>query len=118
MAAAAHDIGRAEHDEITGVVCRARGFLVDWKFGDPNALCAKCLTHRRTFIVMRQHSDAGVSRRFRQPRDRCRDVVTAGNDACYQTIERLARKTSAFDDTASFLRLWKNGLGWVPLGSV
>ena len=38
MAAAAHDVGRAEHDEITGFGGLARGFLVDRKFRDVDAL--------------------------------------------------------------------------------
>jgi len=38
MAAAAHDIGRAEHDETAGFGGRARGFLIDRKFRNGNAL--------------------------------------------------------------------------------
>jgi hypothetical protein len=101
MAAAAHDVGCAEHDEIAGLNRLARGFLVDRKLGDADALRPKCLSHLRAVIVMRQHRDVCVSRSLGQPRDRCGDVVTSGNDTLHQGIERLVRKTGAFDHTAA-----------------
>ena len=59
MAAAAHDIGRAEHNEITPLSGFARGFLIDRKFGDADALCPKAPSHRRACIVMREHAHIG-----------------------------------------------------------
>src|SRR3979409_635741 len=38
----------------------------------------------RGFVFVREHFDVGGSRRFRQSRDRCGDVMTAGNDALHQ----------------------------------
>ena len=58
---------------------------------------------------MRQHSDAGRSRRLRQPCDRCRDLVASRNDALDQLVEGLARETSTFDHAAALLRLRKAG---------
>ncbi len=87
MAAAAHDIGRAEHDEITAFGGFARGFLIDRKFGD--ALCPKCLSHRRACIVMRKHPHIGRTRYLRESRDRRRDIMRATDDAPNQSIEFL-----------------------------
>ena len=41
MAAAAHDIGRAEHDGVAARRRLARGLLVDGKFGDRRRPCAR-----------------------------------------------------------------------------
>jgi hypothetical protein len=89
MAAAAHDIGCTEHDRIAGLGRLARGFFVDRKFGDADALRAKCLSHGGARIVVREHFYAGHPRCFRQPRDRGRDVAGARDDALHQAIEFL-----------------------------
>jgi hypothetical protein len=54
---------------------------------------------------MRQHSNVGVTRHLRQPGDRCRDVIGAGDDACHQRIEGVARKPGALDHAAALVRL-------------
>src|ERR1700716_4005620 len=96
MAAAAHDVGRAEHDEITAPSRLACSFLVDGKFGDADALSTKCLSHRRALIVVREHPHIGGTRYSRQSRNRCRNVISARNDALHQVnawLERPVRST-------------------------
>src|SRR5260370_31418594 len=104
MAAAAYDIGRAEHDEITGLSRFACGFFIDREFGDAYPLHPKPPSHARAFIVMRQHFYVSVSRSFGQPRDRCANAIAARDDALHQIIERLSRKTGTVDHGASMLR--------------
>lgn len=69
MAAAAHHVGRAEHDEVSAPGRLARGFFIDRKFRDADAQRAKCPPHFRRVVVMRQHADAAVADRFGKARN-------------------------------------------------
>jgi hypothetical protein len=103
--AAAHHVGRAEHDEVTGLGRLARGFLVDRKFGDVDALRPKCPSLRRAFVVVREHPHPGIARNSGEPRDRGRHVVTAGNDTLYQAIEFLVGYAAALHHLRTLPRL-------------
>ena len=106
-------LGAPKHDEITGFGSVAGGFLVDRKFGDGNALRAKALPHRRAFVVVREHPDACGARRLRQPGNRRRHVMAAGDDALHQAVERLIGEPRALDHSAALQRLGEAGDGRV-----
>ncbi len=109
MAAAAHDIGRAEHNEITPLSGFARGFLIDRKFGDADALCPKAPSHRRACIVMREHPHIGRTRNSRKTRDRVRHFIAARHHVGDETVELLAGKAAALHHAGAFLRLVEIG---------
>src|ERR1700754_5342044 len=104
MAAAAHDVWRAEHDEIAAAGRLARGFLVDRKFGNADALGAECLSHLWSCIVVREHSYIGRTRDACQPLDGFRDFIALRQDVRYQTIEFFVRDAAALHHLGTLLR--------------
>ena len=56
-----------------------------------DALRAKCSSHRRGVVVMRQHPYVGRAGGLRQSRDRGRHVVGARSHAIDQSVELIAR---------------------------
>ena len=54
---------------------------------------------------MGKHFDIGRARHFRQPRDRCRHVIGARDDAVDQFVERCAGQPGALDHAVALLRL-------------
>jgi hypothetical protein len=97
MAAAAHDIGRAEYDRVAARRCFARGCLVHRKFGNRDTLCAKRPSLLRRFVIMREHPHAALARDRCQTRDRSGNLVGAGQLALHLVLERLVRESRAFD---------------------
>src|SRR5258707_235254 len=111
MAAAAHDIWRAEHDEITGLTRLACRFLVNPKFRNADTLRSKCLSHGPACIVVRGHPHIGETRYSSQACDRTRHFVAAAHDERDQSIESLAGKATALYHASPFLRLVETSNG-------
>jgi hypothetical protein len=90
VAAAAHDIGRAVYDGIAAACGLARRLFVHRKLGNPGALCAIGLPHRRAVVVVREHAHAGCHRDLCQSRDRGRHRLGTRDDALDEAVEVLA----------------------------
>ncbi|MGY3225599.1 hypothetical protein ACVIM5_006206 [Bradyrhizobium sp. USDA 4512] len=105
MAAAAHHIGRAEHDEVVRRRSVARGLLVDREFGDRGAQRAKLLAHRRAVVVVRQHADIGRARGGGQSRDRGGHLGAARHDPVEHVVDGLDGEPGALGQLVALLRL-------------
>ena len=114
VAAAAHDIGRAEHDEVAGCGGVAGGLLVDRKFGD-----ARRPARERPAASpgLRRHATASGHRRRARPAPAGRSTParhgSRATTLCTRLIERLVGEAGALDHAAALLRLGEAGDGRV-----